>query len=132
MKNKNIAIICFVLAAIGAAYLYYLHLQAAKKNKGVGNRDEANGGGNGAEKERLKEFSKEISIPVHPIFKNTKSAFPLKFGSRGKEVKVLQEIVMVKPDGVWGPKTGKAIYDQLGYSVVSQREYENIAARNGF
>lgn len=63
------------------------------------------------------------------------SQFPLKQGSRGNQVKKLQEYinaqnqgVTLTVDGIYGPKTQQAVYMIFGQNEVSKKVYnEKIA-----
>ncbi|WP_281238150.1 peptidoglycan-binding domain-containing protein [Flavobacterium praedii] len=52
-------------------------------------------------------------------FKKKKAAKTLAIGSKGEDVKVLQEELGVKPDGDFGPKTQQALEQATGQKTIS-------------
>ncbi len=63
------------------------------------------------------------------------SAFPLKYGSRGNEVKALQAFLNTNyneklvVDGIWGPLTGAAVLKDLKTETVTQGQYDSTITK---
>jgi peptidoglycan hydrolase-like protein with peptidoglycan-binding domain len=60
-------------------------------------------------------------------FKKKKTAKTLAIGSKGEDVKVLQEQLGIKPDGDFGPKTQQALEQSTGQTSISTDEIQTPA-----
>ncbi len=72
------------------------------------------------------------AINTNPLVTNsTISVFPLKFGSEGNEVKVVQTYVNSKGeklvvDGIWGPLTEASVIKILGKNIIDLTTYNTL------
>lgn len=130
MKSKNILIaLAFVLvAAIAALYLY------KPKNKGQRNDPPADPGD---ESDALVDYPTKGSVPAPKPVKPTSitmqtGSFPLKMGSKGKLVQMIQVIVGVKPDGIWGKGTENAVQSKLKTNSIDAVKFMvYVSAKSG-
>lgn len=81
------------------------------------------------------------SIKAFPYLSDSKprSVFPLVYGSKGEEVKVLQRYLKSKGqnigntglsldgvDGIWGPKTDAAVMAVLNKTSISESDFKSL------
>lgn len=59
------------------------------------------------------------------------TAFPLKLGSKGDEVKIIQRAVGVTADGIFGPKTQAAVQKKYGINNIPYSFYKEIVVMQG-
>lgn len=57
--------------------------------------------------------------PIEPTPAPSTGLYPLKYGSRGAEVKMLQSALGVTADGIWGTNTDNALRKKTGKSQIT-------------
>lgn len=67
------------------------------------------------------------NVPKSSSSTSSSDSFPLKQGSRGERVKILQRIIGADVDGIFGPNTENALISFAGVRVVnSQADLDNL------
>ena len=112
MKNKKTLYILLIALAVTAA-VYFISIKKKKEIVATLFPLVATGGG---------DAENGPVISSGPV----RSGFPLYQGAQGRAVKILQLIVGVKPDGVWGPKTEAAMQLRMNDTNISMPEFVNL------
>lgn len=120
--QKNFLVILFVVLAIAVAALFFVAKQAAKKKA-------AQAGGNGTAANPATTTGTTAATPTPAAAATT---FPLKMGSKGKAVQLVQVILKLTPDGVWGNQTQQALQARLGITQLSATDYINLVLKPAF
>lgn len=114
MKKKTLIIIVLALVVAAAVVVYFV-FKRRNNNNNNNNPDNSNSTGGGTT--------------------GTNSGFPLKYGSRGENVKKLQrrlneQLPSTTPqlvvDGIWGKKTEDAVKLVYGINVISESKFNDI------
>ena len=124
--KKKIIIIIVVLAVLGVV-TYFIVKKVKQKNATNNNATKGSGSSSG-------------STPGTTV--TGSAVFPLKNGSKGAEVKRLQQrlnnviptmLVRLTEDGVFGPKTETALFNTVGLKQLTQNQYNKfIQLTTGF
>jgi len=127
-KRTNYLWVILIVAILVVATVFYL-----KKKKAA---QQSTGGGGGSNKQgdnmALPE-TKEASTDKNPVktVEKTTAGFPLQYGSKGEEVKKLQEALngkgaKLKVDGDFGPATSSALRNLNLPIVVDEAKYKEL------
>lgn len=77
----------------------------------------------------LRNFARRAARKIIAEQAGATSAFPLKVGSRGEEVKELQTALGLTADGIFGPQTRDAAKAKFGTDVVDQATFNTATGK---
>ena len=135
-KNNKILIAVLITVIIIAAVLWPKKTKAQKMEEQYGTNNNTNTNSNSGAAAPPKVNVPPTSIPGVPA--DIKDNFPLKLGSRGDNVRRLQQIInftnrrhniSVTPlteDGIFGPKTDKAVRMWFSNGEVTKQSFDVI------
>lgn len=102
--KKNKLLIFLIIALILAVGAYFYFKKKAEKQAALVTPGNPSNAGNAPA-----PSPHYTPAPIAPVVALPAGKFPLKYGSTGKAVQMMQVIVAMKPDGVWGTATDTAL-----------------------
>lgn len=126
-KNKDILVASgIIVLLVGSTFTWYL-MKKRKEKKEKANRDMSN--------TAMPEKPTSSASPTYQAPSTTNAGYPLKYGSRHPDVKILQRYLKIYKetlgtsgpkrdgiDGVFGSKTSRAAKKRLGKTSFMQKD----------
>lgn len=117
-NQKTILVILLIAMVVAVAALFFLKPKKFDAGQPY------------AEPEPGDNTPPEKPVIYLPPAKMPVGSFPLKKGSRGKLVQMIQVIAGVKPDGVWGNGTDTAVRNKLKTSSIDEIKFFVLVSAN--